>query len=82
MFTFNPRLMAGAALAAALLAGCGGNSDDHGGNGTAGQAAQTITDVAAYINSLIVGSSDNTEPVDISALTLVTDDTAEAAPLQ
>ena len=85
MFTFNPRLMAGAALSAALLAGCGGSSDDHGANGTGGPppgpVAQTITDVVAYINGLIAGGSDSAEPVDTSALTLVADDGVEPAPL-
>jgi hypothetical protein len=83
MFTFNPRLMAGAALSAALLAGCGGSNDDHGANGGGtvppGPVAQTITDVVGYINSLV--SSDSAEPVDTSALTLAADDSAEPAPL-
>jgi hypothetical protein len=83
MFTFNPQLMAGAALSAALLAGCGGSNDDHGANGAGGPppgpVAQTITDVVAYINGLIGG--DSAEPVDTSALTLAADDSAEPAPL-
>ena len=83
MFTFNPRLMAGAALSAALLAGCGGSNDDHGANGGGapppGPVAQTITDVVAYINGLIGG--DSAEPVDINPLTLVADDGAEPRPL-
>jgi hypothetical protein len=84
MFTFNPRLMAGAALSAALLAGCGGSNDDHGANNGAGgpppgPVAQTITDVVAYINGLIGG--DSAEPVDINPLTLAADDAAEPAPL-
>jgi hypothetical protein len=84
MFTFKPGLMAGAALSAALLAGCGGNNnDDHGasGGGAAppGPVAQTITDVVAYINSLITGSSDSAEPVDTNLLTLVVDDGSEPA---
>ena len=83
MFTFNPRLMAGAALSAALLAGCGGSNDDHGANGAdgppPGPVVQTITDVVAYINGLIGG--DSAEPVDINSLTLVADDSAEPASL-
>ena len=85
MFTFNPRLMAGAALSAVLLAGCGGNNDDHGGPGAGGPppgpVAQTITDVVGYINSLIASSSDSAEPVDINPLTLAADDAADPAPL-
>ena len=83
MFTFNPRLMAGAALSAALLAGCGGSNDDHGANGAGaappGPVAQTLTDVVAYINGLTGG--DSAEPVDINPLTLVADDGAEPRPL-
>ena len=83
MFTFNPKLMAGVALSAALLAGCGGSNDDHGANGADGPApgpvAQTITDVVAYINGLI--TSDSAEPVDINPLTLVADDGSEPKPL-
>ena len=84
MFTLNPKLMAGAALSAALLAGCGGSNDDHGANNGAGgtppgPVAQTITDVVAYINGLIGG--DSVEPVDINPLTLVANDSAEPRPL-
>ena len=86
MFTSNPRLLAGAALCAALLAGCGGSNDDHGANNGAnasppGPVAQTITDVVAYINGLIAGGSDSAEPVDTNPLTLVANDSAEPAPL-
>jgi len=85
MFTFNPRLMAGAALAAALLAGCGGSNDDHGANAggsqPTGPVAQTITNVVAYINSLITDGSDSAEPLDTSLITLVANDDAEPATL-
>ena len=83
MFTFNARLMAGAALSAALLAGCGGNNDDHGAGGPPpGPVAQTITDVVGYINGLIASNGENTDPVDVNPLTLAADDTSEPAPLQ
>jgi len=83
MFTFNARLMAGAALSAALLAGCGGSSDDHGAvNPPPGPVAQTITDVVGYINRLIASNGENTDPVDVNPLTLAADDTSEPAPLQ
>jgi len=83
MIKMNSRLMAGAALAAALLAGCGGGSD-HGGNfgggGTNGPVAQTVTEVAAFITNLFAGNNDNNEPIDVNALTLVASDGAEPAP--
>jgi len=83
MFTFNARLMAGAALSAALLAGCGGNNDDHGASGPPpGPVAQTITDVVGYINRLIASNGENSDPIDINPLTLAADDTSEPAPLQ
>ncbi|CDS50516.1 hypothetical protein [Polaromonas sp. CG9_12] len=81
MLKLNSRLLAGAALSAALLAGCGGNSDDHGAGG-GGSAGQTITDVVAYINGLIAGNGENTDPIDINPLTLAVDDNADPAPLQ
>ena len=84
MFTITPRLMAGAALSVVLLAGCGG-SDDNGANAggglSPGPIAQTITDVAAYINNLIADGSDSAEPLDTSLITLVANDDAEPAPL-
>jgi len=83
MFTINARLIAGAALSAALLAGCGGNNDDHGTvNPPPGPVAQTITDVTGYINRLIASNGENTDPVDVNPLTLAADDTSEPAPLQ
>jgi hypothetical protein len=84
MFILNSRLVAGAALSAALLAGCGGG-DDHASNGPAGPppgpVAQTISDVVGYINSLIATGSDTTEATDVNLLTLAADDGSEPAAL-
>ena len=83
MRKINSRLMAAAALSAALLAGCGGGSDyagNSGGGGTPGPVAQTITDVSAYITSLFAGNNDTNEPIDIELLTLVANDGTEPAP--
>lgn len=82
MIKFNSRGMAGAALSAALLAGCGDGGSHHGEVPPPGPVSQTITDVVAYLNKLIAGTADNTEPVDTNPLTLATDDTSEPAPLQ
>jgi len=85
MFTFHPRLMACAALSAALLAGCGSSDGDVGANAGGGQpsepVAQTITDVFAYINSLITDGGDSAEPLDTSLFTLVANDDAEPSTL-
>lgn len=81
MFTLNAKLLAGVALSAALLAGCGGNSDNNGGP-PPGPVAQTITDVVGYIQNLIASNGENTDPVDVNLLTLAADDNSEPAPLQ
>ncbi len=87
--THHSKLMAGAALASVLLAGCGG-SDSSGSSGQVGTGPnppeprppvqQTITAVADYVRDLIAGSTaDNTVPRDINGLTLATDDQAAPA---
>ena len=86
----HSRLMAGAVLASALLAGCGSSGGDDGQASTGptpgpttppAPMQQTITAVADYVRNLIAGTSDHTEPVDINGLTLVADDRAEPAPV-
>ena len=85
MLTTSSRLMAAASLSAALLAGCGGSNDDHnnspGAGGQPGAGAQTVTDVVAFINGLIAGTSDSAEPLDIDGLTLTADNGSDSAPL-
>lgn len=84
MLTTHSRLMAAAALSALLLAGCGGSNNDNnpGSGGPQGPVAQTVSDVVAYINGLIAGTSDSAEPIDIDGLTLTADNGSESAPLQ
>ena len=83
MLTTTSRLMAAAALSAMLLAGCGGSNNDtnQGSNGPQGPIAQTVSDVVAYINGLIAGTSDSAEPIDIDGLTLTADNGSDSAPL-
>ena len=77
MMKFNSKLTAGGALIAMLLAGCGGSSGGVSGGGSPPVANQTITDVFGYINQLIATNDANSDPIDINALTLATDDTSE-----
>ncbi|MCZ4312182.1 hypothetical protein O4H66_02090 [Comamonadaceae bacterium G21597-S1] len=79
--TIPTRWIGPVALAAALgLAGCGGG----GGDAPAAAPPDIARDVSAlvdFISSLIAGTSETSEPIDIDALTLAVDDTAEPAPL-
>ena len=69
--------LATSVLAAALMAGCGG-----GGGGTAAEdISQSTSDLLAYMNRLIAGTDETSEPVDINALTLAVDDAGEPAAL-
>lgn len=87
MDKFTSKLMAGSALCAALLAGCGGGGDGNGGGLGAvtsppGGGARTITAVADFIKNLIASNGENTDPIDINALTLAADDSSEPAAVE
>ena len=78
MDKLNSRPMLAAMLAAALLAACGG-----GGGVSIGPAAgvgQSVMVTLDFIRSLIANNGENSDPVDISALTLAVDDSAEPSP--
>ena len=79
MFKLDSKLMTGAVLASALLAGCGDGGGGHASIGPTQPMERTITAVAEYIRNLIATTSDNTEPIDINGLTLAVDDKAEPA---
>ena len=83
MLKSNSKLLTGAALSAALLAGCGGGSSGNSvaGGDTPPGGNQTITDVFGYISQLIAGNDANSDPIDINGLTLATDDTSEPTAL-
>lgn len=82
MQTFHSKWLLTAALSTALLAvGCSSND-----NNTAAAAptnpATSAQGVVDYILGLINGSTnDLSDPADISAVTLATDDSADASPL-
>jgi hypothetical protein len=79
----NAKLLAGAALSALLLAGCGGGDGVFSppvADGTS-PMAQTVSDVFAFISNLIDSNGENTDPIDINSLTMATDDTSGPQPL-
>ena len=85
MFKLTTKLMAGSALCAALLAGCGGGGDGNGGSQgavTPPPGQQTITSVVDFIKNLIASNGENTDPIDINSLTLAADDNAEPAAVE
>ena len=83
MRKINAKLMAAAALVAVLAVACGG--DDHVAEtpapNPAAEAGQSVQKTIDYLNSLLAGTSDSSDPVDINAVTLATDDTAEPTAL-
>jgi hypothetical protein len=80
MNRLNTKLMP-VVLSAALVAGCGGG----GGGGAeavpAPDIGQSTTALVAFMNNMIAGTNETSEPIDINALTLAVDDKAEPAPL-
>ena len=70
-----------AALAAAVLAACGGGDDNAPPPPPTSQvpasASQSVDGFIAYLRDLVVSMADMLEPVDTSAVTPPTDDTAE-----
>jgi len=81
MDKLNSRPMLAAVLAAAaLVAACGGG----GGGGPAPPPAagigQSVTRTLDFIRNLIANNGENSDPVDISSLTLAVDDSAEPSP--
>ena len=79
MLERNSKLLGSAVLAAALVAGCGG-----GGGGSAEASTDISTSLSAlldYMNNLIASVGENGELVDVNALTLVVDDSAEPVAL-
>ena len=84
MFKLNTKLIASAALCAALLAGCGGGDSNGNGLGavTPPPVQQTITAVVDFIKNLIASNGENTDPIDTNSLTLAVDDSAEPAAVE
>jgi hypothetical protein len=69
--------------AAAALAGCGGSDDEAPPvtESVPASASASVGGFVSYLQSLVVASADTLEPVDVSAVTPPTDDTAEPTPV-
>ena len=79
MHKSNLKMMLAVASAAALVAACGGNNDDPvvAPVDPSTQTGQSVQKTLDYITSLVAGSDENSDAVDISGITLAVDDTAE-----
>ena len=82
----NRKILLAMVLSMALgLSACGGG----GGDGTEANVApspppdigQSVASLLDFMRSLIAGTSETSDPIDINALTLAVDDTAEPSPL-
>jgi hypothetical protein len=70
-------------------AGTGVGTDSTGSTGSTGNTgntgstdiSQSISALYDYVVGLIAGTSDSSDPIDINALTLATDNSAEPTPL-
>jgi len=80
MFKFNLKLTLAAVAVAALVAGCSGDNDN-GGAAAPSDIGQSVTALVDFINRMITNDSENSDPIDINALTLAVDDSAEPTPL-
>lgn len=90
MHKLNSKLVLAAALSAALLAGCGGGGGSSSGTADGSSAfgvvaasdiGQNIASVFDYISRLIAFNGENSDAVDVNALTLATDETSSPTPL-
>lgn len=90
MSTLNRGILPALLLAATLVAGCGGRSDVVGVTtttaadvaspvaGAPDDIGTSVTALLAYINGLFM-TSENSDPVNVNALTLAVDDAGEPA---
>ncbi len=80
----NFKLLPVALLAAALVAACGGRTDAPAvvapvsGVPVPGDLATNVASVVTYTDQL-AATDENSDPVDINALTLASDETSDAA---
>ncbi len=70
-------------LSAALLNGCGGDSNTLSSNNGSNGGTQSIDSAAVvdFIQQLMASYDENSEPVDINSLTLASDETVDFTPI-
>lgn len=68
-------------VATALLAGCGGGGGDGASAPPKPDIGTSVGALVGFMQSLIAGTSETSEPIDTDSLVLVVDDSAEPAPL-
>ena len=81
MHKLNIKMMVAAAMAAALVAACGGRNDDGPVVDPATQVGQSVQKTIDFISNLIANNGENSDAIDVDGLTLAVDDTAEPTPL-
>jgi hypothetical protein len=78
MHRLNVKMMLAVVSAAALVAACGSNDDPVAAPvDPATQTGQSVQKTLDYLTGLIAGNSENSDAVDVNAITLAVDDTAE-----
>ena len=74
----NVKMMLAVATAVALVAACGGRNDDPVAVvDPATQTGQSVQKTLDYITSVIANNGETSDAVDVNAITLAVDDTAE-----
>ena len=70
----NLKLVLLSIVAAALVGGCGGGGGDEA---PAPDISQSVSSLLDFINNLIAGTGENGDLIDVNAINLAVDDTAE-----
>lgn len=63
-----------------VISACGGGGGDPAAPAPP-DIGRSVSDLLSFMSSLIAGTSETTDPIDINALTLAVDDTGEPAGL-
>ncbi len=82
------KMLLAAAVAGTLLAACGGDSSGDGGGAIGGggggsgtiDPSQSTKSVFDFISKLIAENGENSDPIDVNALTLAADETSNPEP--
>jgi hypothetical protein len=81
----NKKALLAVCCSALLLVACGGGDDDETPAVTSqvpDSASASVSGFIAYLQALVVASADTLEPVDVSAVTPPSDDTASPATVE